>query len=209
MKGLVVGLTGGIGSGKSAVADCFARRGVAIVDTDLIAHELTSAQGAAMPALCALFGDDIVDGNGALDRAAMRRMVFADPSARKSLEGVLHPLIRDLAQKRGQEALGAGAPYVMVVVPLLLEAGGYRDWVDRVLVVDCADETRIERVMRRSGLTRDTVLSIMAAQLGREARLAAADEVIDNNGSIEDLIPLVGAQDARYRSIAATISATG
>lgn len=166
----VVGLTGGIGSGKTTVADLFAALGVAIVDTDVIARELTGVGGAAMPAITAEFGRNILLQNGALDRNAMRRLVFADDSAKGRLS---HSSSPDPARKR--IALRDGvthAPYVLLVVPLLLEAKVYRERVQRVLVVDCDEETQISRVMTRSGLSRDEVRAIMATQASRDQRLA-------------------------------------
>jgi len=196
----VVGLTGGIGSGKSTVADLFAALGAGIVDTDVIAHRLTGPDGAAMPAIRARFGDAVIAPDGRLDRQAMRDRAFADPDARKALEAILHPLIR---QEADRQVVASEAPYVMLVVPLLVESGSYRQRVDRVLVVDCAPETQVQRTMARSGLTRDAVLRILAAQATREARLAAADDVVDNDGPPAQLAPRVAALHARYSAEAA------
>ncbi len=196
----VVGLTGGIGSGKSTVADLFAAHGAGIVDTDVIAHQLTGPNGAAMPAIRARFGDGVATPDGRLDRRAMRDRVFADPDARKALEAILHPLIRHEADR---QILASDAPYVLLVVPLLVESGSYRQRVDRVLVVDCAPETQVQRTMARSGLTRDDVLRILAAQATRDARLAAADDVVDNDGPPARLAPLVASLHARYLAEAA------
>jgi dephospho-CoA kinase len=166
----VVGLTGGIGSGKSAVGDLFAARGIAVIDTDAIAHQLTAPGGAAMPAIRAEFGDAAATAEGALDRAAMRNIVFADPSARKRLEAILHPLIRIESERR---LASADSPYAILMVPLLVESGDYRKRVDRVAVVDCREETQIARVMRRNGLARPEVERILAAQASRAQRLEA------------------------------------
>jgi dephospho-CoA kinase len=186
----VVGLTGGIGSGKSAVADLFAAQGVPVVDTDAIAHALTAPGGAAMPAIRAEFGDGVASADGALDRAAMRAIVFADPSARKRLEAILHPMIR--VESERQLAAGAtGSPYAILMVPLLIESGNYRTRVDRIAVVDCAEETQIARVMGRNGLAREDVARILAAQATRAERLAAADDVINNDGMLEELAPRI------------------
>ncbi len=182
----IVGLTGGIGSGKSAVADLFAAHGVAVVDTDAVAHALTTPGGAAMPAIRAEFGDGVVGPDGALDRAAMRRIVFADPAARKRLEAILHPMIRSESERR-VTAGALHAPYVILMVPLLVESGDYRTRVDRIAVVDCAEATQIARVMSRNKLAREEVERILAAQATRAERLAAADDVIDNDGSLTDL----------------------
>jgi len=199
----VVGLTGGIGSGKSAAADAFAVLGAAVVDTDAIAHALTGPGGAALPALRAAFGPGVLATDGALDRAAMRRRAFADPAARARLEGILHPLIRAEAEAQVRRAAGADFPYVVLVVPLLAETGAYRERVDRVAVVDCPEETRIARVMARNGLARAEVEAIMAAQAPRAARLAIADDVIANDAGLGELRARVAALDAHYRTEAA------
>lgn len=186
----IVGLTGGIGSGKSAVADLFAEQGIAVVDTDAIAHSLTTPTGAAMAALRAEFGDRVASADGALDRAAMRGIVFADPSARKRLEAILHPMIRSESERL--VATGAErSPYVILMVPLLVESGDYRKRVQRIAVVDCAEATQIARVMNRNNLPREEVLRILAAQATRAERLAAADDVIDNDGALGDLPPRI------------------
>jgi len=184
----VVGLTGGIGSGKSAVADEFARLGAGVVDTDAIAHDLTRAGGAAIAGVKALFGDAAIGADGAMDRKKVRELVFADPKAKKLLEALLHPMIRAESVRR----IGAideedSAPYVIHVVPLLVESGGYRERVHRVLVVDCPEALQIARVRARSGLSAAEVEAIMKTQVSREKRLAAADDVIDNSGPIAAL----------------------
>ncbi|MBN3764828.1 dephospho-CoA kinase [Burkholderia sp. Ac-20365] len=173
-----VGLTGGIGSGKSTVADLFAKRSVTLVDTDVIAHSITAPQGLAMPSIATEFGPSFVAADGSLDRARMRALVFSDETARKRLEAITHPLIRAETERQREAANG---PYVIVVVPLLVESGSWKTRVNRVLTVDCSVETQIERVMRRNAFTREQVLAIIARQATREARLAAADDVIDND----------------------------
>jgi dephospho-CoA kinase len=202
----VVGLTGGIGSGKSAAADLFAAHGVAVVDTDAIAHALSKAGGAAMPAIRAEFGAAVVAADGALDRAAMRAIVFADEStktsARKRLEAILHPLIRAESER---QLAAAAAPYAMLVVPLLIESGSYRERVDRVAVVDCREETQIARVMSRNGLARAEIERILAAQATRAERLAAADDIIDNDGEIAALPPRIERLHADYLALARRI----
>ena len=192
---IVIGLTGGIGSGKSTVADLFAAQGVAVVDTDLIAHDLTGPMGAAMPEILAAFGDSVRQPNGGLDRVAMRRQVFADPQVRQQLEGILHPRIRSEAERRCRLAT---TPYVLLVVPLLIESGAYRDRVRRVLVVDCDEATQVARVVARSGLSPDEVRRIIATQLARAERLAAADDVIVNMAGVAALEPQVRAMHERY-----------
>ncbi|MGD9943079.1 MAG: dephospho-CoA kinase [Burkholderiaceae bacterium] len=191
----VIGLTGGIGSGKSTVADLFAARGVTLVDADAIAHALTGPGGAAMPALRERFGERVLRADGSLDRDAMRELAFGDPGQRHALEGILHPMIRDESRRQVEQATGA---YTMLVVPLLIESGNWRTRVERVLVVDCPVEVQIERVMRRNGLSRERVATIIAAQASREQRLAAADEVVDNGGSPETLPGQVDALHQRY-----------
>ena len=195
----VVGLTGGVGSGKSTAADMFAELGAGIVDTDRISHELTAPGGAAIPALRDAFGADYIAVNGALDRAKMRSLVFGDPAARQKLEAILHPAIRAEARAR---ISGSDRPYVIVVVPLLLETGGYRDLTDRVLVVDCAEEQQLKRTAQRSGVGEEAARAIMAAQLARAERLARADDVLSNGGSIEDLRRDAARLHARYLDLA-------
>lgn len=191
----VIGLTGGIGSGKSTVADLFSRLGVTVVDTDRIAHELTGAEGAAMPEIIAAFGKDIALPQGALDRAAMRQRVFTDASAKTRLEAILHPKIRQESRQRCQAATSV---YVLLAVPLLVETGVWRQEVRRVLVVDCDEATQIARVKARSALSAAEVLAIMATQATRSERLAVADDVILNNGTPEALEPQVQALHLRY-----------
>jgi dephospho-CoA kinase len=195
----VVGLTGGIGSGKSAAADEFARLGATLVDTDLIAHRLTRPGGAAVAAIQRLFGDGFVLPSGAMDRKRMRERVFADTAARKSLEGVLHPLIRDESER---QIAAAGGPYVVHVVPLLVESGHYRRRVDRILVVDCPEATQLARVRARSGLSADEAQDIVRSQASRAERLAAADDVIDNGGTLEDLRKQVAVLHVKYAAMA-------
>jgi dephospho-CoA kinase len=198
----VVGLTGGIGSGKSAVGDLFAAQGIAVIDTDAIAHELTAPGGAAMPAIRAEFGDAAAAADGALDRAAMRAIVFADPSARKRLEGILHPMIRIESERR---LAAAESPYVIYMVPLLVESGDYHKRVNRVAVVDCREETQIARVMQRNGLARPDIERILAAQASRAERLAAADDVIDNDGALAELAPRIDQLHQSYLASAARV----
>lgn len=202
MSRLVIGLTGGIGSGKSTVAGLFVAHGAALVDTDAIAHALTAAGGAAMPALRAAFGDDIARDDGALDRARMRERVFADPALRQRLEQVLHPMIRDLSRRQVDAALAAGAPYVVLAVPLLVESGDWASRCDRVLLVDCPVELQRQRVMARSRLSAQQVDRILAAQATREARRAVAHDVIDNDGDAAALAAAVATLHARYSALA-------
>ena len=195
---LVVGLTGGIGSGKSAAADEFARLGATVVDTDAIAHELTAPGGAAVPRIEKQFGKAFVSA-GAMDRKRMRERVFADPDAKKALEEILHPMIRAESALRIAAARREKAgPYVIHVVPLLVESPDYRKRVDRVLVVDVPEQTQVERVRLRSGLSEDEVRAIMRTQVPRAERLAAADDVIDNAGPREALRTQVAALHHKY-----------
>lgn len=196
----IVGLTGGIGSGKTTVADLFAERGAALVDTDAIAHELTGPQGAAMAAIAAAFGTAVLRPDGGLDRAAMRAVVFSDRAARTRLEAILHPLIRQQSQARCEAA--TNAPYVLLVVPLLVETGSYRQRADRVLVVDCDESVQISRVMARSGLAAEEVKAIMATQASRAERQAVADDVVLNEGGLEALLPQVEGLHLRYLDLA-------
>ena len=195
----VVGLTGGIGSGKSAVAALFARRGITVVDTDAIARELTSPGGGAMEAILESFGSDFITPEGALDRARMRALVFRDPQSKRRLERILHPRIRAESAVR---IAAASSPYVILVVPLLLEAGVDRARYQRVMVVDCDEDVQIERVMRRSHLPDDEVRRIMASQVGRQERREAADDVVDNSEGLDDLEPQVEALHRRYLALA-------
>ena len=190
---LVVGLTGGIGSGKSAAADEFARLGASVVDTDAIAHELTGPGGAALGEIERAFGPDFI-AEGRMDRGRMRAHVFAQPRARRQLEGILHPMIREESDRRIASATG---PYVVHVIPLLVESGEYGRRVDRVLVVDAPEAAQVERVRAR-GLAEEAIRAIMATQASRADRLAAADDVIDNGGSLESLRRQVGALHEKY-----------
>jgi len=195
VSNFVVGLTGGIGSGKSAAADCFAAHGIGVVDTDAIAHELTAADGAAMPALRAEFGREVAAADGALDRSRMRRLAFADPAVRWRLEGILHPMIRELAGDRCRQAVSS---YVILAVPLLVESGTYRQRCDRVVVVDCPESLQISRVMARNGLGETEVRAILATQASRDQRLAAADDVLANDGDLAALKLQIAGLHQRY-----------
>jgi dephospho-CoA kinase len=198
-----VGLTGGIGCGKSTVADLFAARGAAVIDTDRIAHSLTAPHGAAMPALVDAFGPGYATPEGALDRAKMRALVFSEPDARARLEAILHPRIRDAT---AAAALLAGGPYTIFVVPLLIESGTWRERVSRVLAIDCSEETQVARVMARNGLAEDQVRAIMAAQVTRARRLEEADDVIVNDAGIDALLPQVERLHRFYLDEAANLA---
>lgn len=192
-----VGLTGGIGSGKSKVADMLAALGAAVIDTDVISHDLTAPGGAAIEPIRRAFGPDLIAENGALDRPAMRELVFQSPEARRRLESILHPLIRAETEARARVAEGC---YAVFVVPLLIESGTWLDRLDRVCVVDCDPETQIARVQARSGLTRDAIARIMSAQASREERNAAAHDIVNNGGgtSLDELEHQVRALHERW-----------
>jgi dephospho-CoA kinase len=195
----IVALTGGIGSGKSLVSDAFMDLGATVVDTDRIARQLTGAGGAALPEVAAQFGEEMLLPDGSLDRDRMRELVFRDAPARQRLEQILHPMIRAQA---GNEIRSAKGPYVILVVPLLVETGGYRDLAARTLVVDCDEELQVERVMRRDDLSRDRALAIMRAQVTRQERLARADDVITNEGRPEDIQPQIARLHDKYLRLA-------
>jgi len=181
---LRVGLTGGIGSGKSTVGQLLAAVGAALIDTDLIARQLTLPGGAAIDSIARTFGPQLIAADGALDRARMRDLVFGDAGAKQQLEAILHPLI-GLETER-QAAAAQGAPALVFDVPLLVESGRWRAKVDKVLVVDCSEATQVERVVRRSGWTREAVQAVIASQASRRQRRASADAVIFNDGITPD-----------------------
>lgn len=197
---LVVGLTGGIGSGKSEVTRAFAALGVDWADADDVAHAITAPGTDGLAAVVAAFGAGVGKSDGTLDRGALRRIVFADPAARKRLEAILHPLIQAELDRQIQRWQG---PYGILSVPLLLESGALLPRVARVLVVDCPEDEQVRRVMQRSGLTADEVRAIMATQVSRTARLARADDVIDNSGSRDKLQEQVMRLHNAYRARAA------
>jgi len=189
LKGRItlIGLTGGIGSGKTAVSNLLANLGAGIVDTDLIAHQITAPNGAAIPLIQRQFGPDFIAVNGALDREKMRALVFATPEARRSLEEITHPLIRQETIRQALKLSKDGAPYLVFVVPLLIESGSWISLIDRLVVVDCSQETQIDRVMQRSNLAREELEGILAAQASRQERLKHADRVIENQGTLKEL----------------------
>lgn len=197
-----IGLTGGIGSGKTTVADMFAERGAALIDTDLIAHQLTAPGGRAIPDIHAQFGAAFLTAEGALDRGRMRQHVFSDPRAKSRLESILHPLIRIETERAADAASAKQAAYLIFVVPLLVESAGWKQRVSRVLVVDCLEDTQVRRVISRNGLPETQVRAIMAAQATRQQRLAAADDVIDNDGDSSALVPQVDRLHAFYSKLA-------
>ena len=199
MNKFIVGVTGGIGSGKSTVAALFAALGAGVVDTDAISRQLTAPGGAAIPAIREKFGDDFINEDGSLSRTVMRERVFNHPPARKQLEAIMHGRIQD-AVMAALEA--ATEPYVLLVVPLLIEVGSYRPILSRVLVVDCEEENQIKRASIRAGMTPTAVRAIMAAQTDRKTRLRVADDVIENNADLASLETVVRQLDRQYRTMA-------
>ncbi len=195
---LRIGLTGGIGSGKSTVARRFAELGVPVIDADEVAREVVAPGEPGLAAVLSRFGPGVLAPDGQLDRRALRERVFSDPAARRDLESLLHPLIRARMQAL---AAAAGGPYVVLAIPLLIEGGG-RDRVDRVLVVDVDEAAQIERLMARDGGTRQQAEAILAAQASRAQRLAQADDVLDNRRSVPELRQAVDALHRRYLQLA-------
>lgn len=201
---LIVGLTGGIGAGKSTVAELFQALGVPVLDADAIAKELVDKGKPALTRLTEMFGREILDNNGALNRVRLRTLVFGDAARRRQLEALLHPLIREEMQARLKRLK---APYCIVCIPLLVETGQTAS-VQRVLVIDAPDELRRRRVVTRDGLTAAEFNAVLAAQAGREERLAAADDVIVNDGGRDRLKQRVDELHRRYMQLAATASAS-
>lgn len=196
---LVVGITGGIGCGKSTVCKAFEALGIETIDADACVHEVQQPGTEVFDAIVAAFGATALMADGTLDRRYLRTRVFSDDDARKRLESIVHPAVRTLIAERVR---ACRSPYCLVAIPLLVERGAY-EFIDRVLVVDCDEATQIARVMARSGLDESEVRAIMATQATREARLARADDVIDNSGTRDALARDVAALDARYRRLAA------
>ena len=194
---LVIGLTGGIGSGKSTVAGLFAQHDVPVLDADDVAHDLVVPGSPALDAIRQQFGEDIVTESGQLDRAKLREQVFHDPGKRAQLEAILHPPVR----QRIREWLGQqDTCYVIVIIPLLIETG-MQAMVDRILVVDCPEAVQVKRVIQRNQLDETLVREILDAQASRETRLREADDVIDNSGNLPDIGAAVAALDQRYRAL--------
>ena len=190
-----IGLTGGIGCGKSTVASLFAEHGVTVIDSDVISHRLTGTGGAAIEAIRAAFGDSYIDAGGALDRPRMRQLIFSDFDAKQRLQAILHPLIR--AQMLGEVSENA-SPYLLLVIPLLFETGNYLEQLQRVLVVDCAESLQISRAMQRSGLTEQEVRAIMGQQIPRGERLRRADDILTNEAGMDALRSQVAQFHRRY-----------
>ncbi len=198
---LVIGVTGGIGSGKSTVAEFLGAQGAAVVDTDRIAHDLTAPGGAAISTIDTEFGAEFITQQGAMDRVRMRQLVFSDNSAKSKLEQILHPLIRQQVEQQLQQAQGC---YTLLLVPLLVETGAYRQLLDRTLVVDLPEQLQISRTMARSGLSEAEVKAIMARQASRSERLQAADDVVSNDTDLKSLQQQLVALHQRYVALTET-----
>ncbi len=193
---LKIGVTGGLGAGKSTVSRMFAKLGVPVVDTDEISRELTASGGTAISAIRDGFGDSVFNLDGNLNRAALRAQILEDDGARRRLERILHPLIRAQVEKR---LAVVEAPYVLVVIPLLVETGAYDNLLDRVLVVDCDESTQLQRSLARGGWSETEIRAMMARQASRKGRLARADDVLDTDCDLVELDSRVSALDQKYR----------
>lgn len=196
---LLVGVTGGLGSGKTTVSQAFAGLGIPVVDTDEISRDLTAAGGAAIPAIHARFGDAVFRPDGSLERGALRALMLADHAAKRDLEAIMHPLIRAEAERR---LAGISAPYALIVIPLLLETRAYDDVLDRVLVVDCSEETQVQRALARGGWSEAEIRSMMARQASRKERLGRADDVINSDCDLDAVSQQVAALDQKYQAMA-------
>lgn len=197
---LKIGVTGGLGAGKTTVSRMFAGLGVPIVDTDEISRELTASGGKAIPAIRDAFGDAIFSADGGLDRAALRAQILADEAAKRRLEDILHPLIRAQVESR---MAAVEAPYVLVVIPLLVETGAYDKMLDRVLVVDCSEQTQLQRSLARGGWREAEIRAMLMKQATRQDRLARADDVLDTDCDLDELSNRVSALDQKYRLLSA------
>jgi dephospho-CoA kinase len=194
---LKIGVTGGLGAGKTTVSCAFARLGVPVIDTDEISRELTASNGSAIPAIRKYFGEAVFAG-GRLDRAALRARILADDDAKQQLESILHPMIRAEVERR----LGhINAPYVLIIIPLLVETRAYDNALDRILVVDCSEETQLQRALARGGWEEAEIRNMMARQASRQKRLDRADDIIDTDCDLAELSGQVAALDQKYRSL--------
>jgi dephospho-CoA kinase len=198
---LRIGLTGGIASGKSTVAQRFTELGIAVIDADVAARAVVEPGTPGLARVVERFGSGILDAEGALDRRALRRLIFDDPSARRDLEAILHPLIRADMERSAEAAAG---PYIVMAIPLLVEGGGSANRVDRVLVVDVDESLQLQRVMARDGSSPEQARAILASQASRSARLAAADDVLPNSGTVTDVRQAVDLLHQRYLRLAET-----
>lgn len=196
---LKIGVTGGLGSGKTAVSQAFARLGVPVIDTDDISRALTSVEGAALPRLREAFGDSIFSADGSLNRKALRALILNDSVAKSRLETILHPMI---LQEVTNQLARVNDSFVMIVVPLLVETGAYDNIINRVLVVDCDEATQVHRALARGGWEESEIRAMMAAQASRQTRLKQADDVINNDGGIDALTAQVAALNEKYHALA-------
>ena len=195
---LIIGLTGGIGSGKTSATRLFTAEGVSVIDTDVISHEFTKPQGIAIPSIQKSFGNNFITADGELNRKKMRSLIFSDFDSKKQLEEILHPLIQDEVMRRIEII---SSPYIIIVVPLLLETGSYSEAVTRILVIDCNEETQITRTVSRGELNEQEVRAIMSTQISRQKRLNQANDVIVNNADISHLKSQVKIQHNKYLSL--------
>src|SRR6056297_577924 len=196
---MVIALTGGVASGKTAVSDRFAELGVPVIDTDVIAREVVASGSGGLAAIEAAFGSDMITAEGTLDRPALRRKIFDEPGARTRLEDILHPRIAEQARR---QLSTLQAPYAILVVPLLIESGMFSN-ADRVLVVDVPEDVQIERLMARDSASREQAEAMLAAQASRDQRLARADDIIENTGTLAELNARVDELDRKYRDLSA------
>lgn len=194
-----VGLTGGIGSGKSTAARLFAQHGVPLIDADAVSRVLTANDGAALPAIRAAFGEAVFDFSGSLKRDALRQLVFQSPEAKAKLESILHPLI--LTEIRARQQQYPQATYGIIEIPLLAEQPVFQRILQRILVIDCSEETQIRRTIERSGLTRDMINGILAAQTSRQQRRSIADDIISNEAGLPELAVAVERQHLIYQQL--------
>ncbi len=196
---LHLGLTGGIGSGKSTVAEVLTRLGAFVIDADALSRATTAIGGAALPAIAATFGEDMITSQGALNRDRMRERIFSDPAAKQQLEAIIHPLVGHQIQQAALNAEQSGAICIVYDIPLLVESGHWRSKLDKILVVDCSEATQKSRVLLRSGLTLEQIEKIMASQASRTERLQAADYVIYNDGiSLDELAAQIQQMGAQF-----------
>ena len=201
MASYCIGLTGGIASGKTAVASAFESLGIIVVDADIAARDAVAVGSAGLADVIAAFGEAVLDANGTLDRAAMRKRIFGDDSARRTLEAIVHPRVRETLS---QQCAQASSPYAIAAIPLLAEVGGRHSypWLQRILVVDVPAAVQHARLIQRDGVDTELADRMIAAQATREQRLAIADDILVNNGSLQELQRHVAALDARYRALA-------
>jgi dephospho-CoA kinase len=201
-RGFTLGITGGIGSGKTSVSNFFAEFGASIIDTDVIAHELCKPNGMAMPLIKSNFGEDFIQADGAMNRSKMRELIFKDAQVKQQLESILHPLIRQQTELMATQSTGL---YAILVIPLLIESKKWVNRLDRILVIDCKEETQIQRVMQRNGFNREQVLQIMAAQVNRHERLQYADDLINTENDFATIRQQVEVLHKKYVDLCTTM----